>query len=610
MMITQNNIPLYNSSNVENITNNLLHIYAINHDIDKICYELREDKDHSHRLNIINNNQTILDILLKYHNPNKDALDLMELIRLLGGKTYEELSVECVNALIHHNNEMTELEALEWIEEKIDNICLIDDLKTRKKTLLQSSVSYDAIKKIKASDNKPIFYEENYSIGIICYVGSDGFYKINSIYLDIIIGKGQFGTIYVTHDLYDDNYGVSDIVKVIKITGQPPDMIENEMNIHTDIGYHCVMTDEYYYIFMKYGGVPLSCLPINIPVSLKKKIGLSLLEEFHNIHYNHILHRDVKPDNVLVLIYTDHTREIDGTTNVVISAKVTICDYGNACYMRDTDYDFVGSPAYLPHEFHSSNRSPYSIQTESYSIGILLGNLFSRNDFDKYQSTKDRHDDYLPSDIQKAYPDLFLNDDNFNRLKVSDPCLYTFIKFIHFLCNENKNQRPIFKHYVVIIKKLDTFINFNKNTNSDSFKDTITGRDKFKNSISGFIGVFSGSHDNVDIPPIISPRQYSPRQYSPRQYSPRQHSPRQYSPRKSTIIVHPLKKSGNSLKKAASNGGFSRKTENLRTIMAERRTKSESSAEHILTDNAKIKHPLHNTERNINNDKNNGNPEK
>ena len=610
------------------------HILARNREFARIHQELKGERNRSYRLNAIDNYQTVLDILLSHQELEVDRMeliDLIDLIKLLGAKTYADLCaktytesnsntkisvpmkpIEIIDTNSHVNNsldqkslsvhtskrdtenketEITELDVLKIMQENINNICVPNELKLRKKHLIQSGVCEEAIRRCKHLETDTIAYEENYTTEIVCCVGRDGFYNVNTVYFDIMIGKGQSGTIYASHNLYDDErsneHDISDVVKIIKTVGKTLSSIENEINIHHDVGiaHSSAIVDDHYYIFMKYGGIPLSSLPKNIPLSLKKKIGLELLREFHKIHFNHIFHRDVKPDNVLVLIYTD--------SNNIISVKVTICDYGNSCYMRDTNYDFVGSPAYQPHEFHSLNRAPYSIQTEGYGIGILLANIFSEGDFDKYQSTKDRHDDYLPSDIKKAFPDLFLDDDSFNKLKIRDICLYTFIKFIHFLCNENVNQRPIFKNYEIIIKKLESFVltnNITNNTNntttcSDStstFKDALTSKEssdkkeKLKYSINGFLSAISGSHDNkhdgVYPGTIMSPR------VSPCQ-----------SPRKSITSISsgsPKKSPANSPKKGVSNPSFSPRHEK-KTILTTRRVCSASSVDPSMYDDKK-----------------------
>jgi serine/threonine protein kinase len=536
-----------------NITNNLavdklvLHTCARNCDYDRLLKELKEIQNYSNELNIIDNKQTVLDIILSDFEPTLDLADLIEYVKILGGKTYSDIKTSLLDRI-----EMTEQEAFNMMQKNMENKCFTEALKIRKKILVQSYIYDKAVQKCKNNNNATIVYEVDFATRVVCHVGLNGFYNVNIIYSDIIIGKGQEGTIYASHNLLDDNYDKINVAKIIKITPGSKLKIDNEIDMifNCEIGYDNTFTDEYYYIFMKYGGVSLAHLPKHIPLILKKKIGISLLKEFHKLHYNHILHRDVKPDNVLILLHMNNDNSF--------SVEITICDYGNSCYMRDSDQDFVGSPAYQPHEFHLLNRPIYSIQTEGYGIGILLCNLFSNEDYDFYQSKKDRLDDYLASDVQNAFPDLFPDDEYFTKIKNADICLYIFIKTIHSLCNENINNRPIFKNYKVFIEKLEKLIFSNKYTLAVTFSNDVHNvrdtdiKEKKRYTINGFFSALSGS-DGTTSSPKMSPNQ---------------------SPKKvNSVTYSPKKTNGTVLAPRSDRGG--------KKLVASRRTRSASSAEQV-----------------------------
>ena len=390
----------------------ILHKLAWEREWDKLRHELKEIRDYSAQLNSLDNGLTVLDIILTYE---PDA-DLIVLLELLGAKT----CLTSANFLIGPNDLSVE-DTLKQIQQLIENKIPINELKIRMKNLKNTTVREIFIQKCKTSEVKKVIEMLNDKTEIICYLSESttpNNYKIFVIYLDLCIGTGQWGSIYVTQEILPD-YSDSEInvVKIMKMSKNQAviEKIENEITITNSIGpgMGYIYSREFHYLFMKYGGIPLSALPKNTPLILKKKISVGILRAFYDIHFNNIYHRDIKPDNVLVLInYTgliskkkasDTSRKSYSSTSPSSSSsplmrssdselpigrtllhselpvgrtslrselhsdvKVTVCDYGDSCYMRDQNQVFMGTPSYQPPEAHKSNedRPIYSIQTE------------------------------------------------------------------------------------------------------------------------------------------------------------------------------------------------------------------------------------------------------
>lgn len=94
------------------------------------------------------------------------------------------------------------------------------------------------------------------------------------------------------------------------------------------------------------------------PVKMKKMV-LKLLEGFHFLHTNGILHRDVKPDNIL-MIMEDESYEL----------KIIDFDFMS----NSTNQKLVTTPEFLAPEVNSY--SDYNVKAEIWSIGMVLYLIF------------------------------------------------------------------------------------------------------------------------------------------------------------------------------------------------------------------------------------------
>ena len=99
----------------------------------------------------------------------------------------------------------------------------------------------------------------------------------------------------------------------------------------------------------------------------KCDIAFDILDAVHFLHENKIIHRDIKPDNILV----------------TSSLQAVICDFTLArmCLTNDEQEKHytgdIGSRNYTSPEI--LNNLPYSFSTDIYSVGITLIELFGKH---------------------------------------------------------------------------------------------------------------------------------------------------------------------------------------------------------------------------------------
>lgn len=139
-------------------------------------------------------------------------------------------------------------------------------------------------------------------------------------------------------------------------------------------------------IMMEYGGSPLSALMLNekgngleaLPETLTRDLSRQLVGVLNETHDSGIIHRDIKPDNILI----DH------------KGVIKLVDFGasdqaeNGALPQDAQFEeVIGSPAYMAPEVIKGQ--PYSMKADVYSAGIMLAEIMTgvKADFVKVQET-------------------------------------------------------------------------------------------------------------------------------------------------------------------------------------------------------------------------------
>ena len=133
--------------------------------------------------------------------------------------------------------------------------------------------------------------------------------------LDLDSGRsGSFGTVYKTYDNYRDEYKAVKVAPV-KIIGERAYSLEEEFKITKKLPIHSNIANyeavyrfhepngEFSYAVMQYyedGNLKELLTKKTLSLYQKKAIAQGILEGIFHLHKNGILHRDLKPNNILI----------------------------------------------------------------------------------------------------------------------------------------------------------------------------------------------------------------------------------------------------------------------------------------------------------------------
>jgi serine/threonine protein kinase len=199
------------------------------------------------------------------------------------------------------------------------------------------------------------------------------------------IGEGQFGKVYYAYD----NINKRDVVlKIIRYANSANDKktFIDEIKISKSLKhkniiqfYECYKSADYFVLVYEYCnsgtlGDYLKHIHRELDIQKKEKqinfILNQLKEALEYLHTKNIVHRDIKPDNILI-------HNING--EIVIK----ICDFGfSKLYNFDDIDDFgnfkyqgtlCGTPIYMAPEI--LNQSSLSIKSDLWSLGIIMYEL-------------------------------------------------------------------------------------------------------------------------------------------------------------------------------------------------------------------------------------------
>ena len=216
------------------------------------------------------------------------------------------------------------------------------------------------------------------------------------------VGQGGFGLVIKAKNMETDE--IVAIKKIYKNDAELNNIINNFKRlkiISEKIKYSCKYkdyfeTDDYYYIVMSYYDDNLKNYLEHkeyLPPILINKIFRQLNETFKELLNNHIVHRDISPDNILIKYDDDNKINFDSV----------LSDYGISKFQNDEDIlmrEQVGKYKFMAPEIIEGKE--YKNTCDLYSIGVTMYLLyFGRNPYD---------DLFFNNDISIIEEDKDLND--------------------------------------------------------------------------------------------------------------------------------------------------------------------------------------------------------
>ena len=213
----------------------------------------------------------------------------------------------------------------------------------------------------------------------------------NIYYLNQSIGKGNFGEVFITTKIGDQQNLYATKKMDRRICEQPQffNRLSNEVNIIMRVNHQNIVkfidikrTQHNWYLITEYynGGSLASNLKKYLsiyhkpfPENLIQYLMKQIVDAVNYLHFNKIIHRDLKLDNILVHFPNDYDRQ----TFNLMNCQIKIIDFGFATVLNsELTFTALGTPhnmdpKILEHINTGVKNSGYNEKVDIWSLGTL-----------------------------------------------------------------------------------------------------------------------------------------------------------------------------------------------------------------------------------------------
>ena len=252
---------------------------------------------------------------------------------------------------------------------------------------------------------------------------------VDDLTLAKCLGKGSFGEVYLTSKQGSKlKYATKRIDKKFAANPRAKKYLDNEINILKEIDHPNIIklyevreTTQYYYLVMDFcnGGGLSDCLEEYkkknrkpFPEEVVQYLMKQIIGAMNYLHGRHILHRDIKLDNILV----NFDNEDDRKKKNMLKAKVKLIDFGFARHLDPSQlaYSTLGSPINMDpgilrklNKMENSRDYGYDEKADIWSLGticyeMLIGKCtFDAGSMKELVYKVERGNYFLPTSLSK-----------------------------------------------------------------------------------------------------------------------------------------------------------------------------------------------------------------
>lgn len=249
--------------------------------------------------------------------------------------------------------------------------------------------------------------------------------KINDRYEIIrLLGEGGMGNVYLVKDFVENRIVALKLIKEKFFSNKAIDRFKNEFKLVSALKHPNIIkvydldvykeTDTYFFTMEFVEGENLTTAFAELSYKEKLEILLQIARGLNYIHNRHIIHFDIKTDNIFLI------REKEGI-------KAKIMDFGLANLVEDFSGKVRGTLIYIAPEVLLKKDIDYRV--DLYSLGMVIYYIFSNKlPFDECKSVKEI--------VQKKLEESFREEEAFSSIQEN------FVKnLVKDLCAARKEDR-------------------------------------------------------------------------------------------------------------------------------------------------------------------------